>query len=145
MQRTPLPERINPQIDGAQDVQAVALRHGDVQQHDVHAAAAAHTQQGIGAVGRLGAHPDVGCIGEQLPSALAHDEVVVTDENADHGGADSGKGITRRTRVPAPGVLSMLFRPPKCPARSRMPVTPKLCGSASAAAAAPTPSPRTSM
>ena len=65
------------------------------------------------------------------PRACGPAEVGAVGLVVAHGGpalgpsADSfGSGIVSRTQVPTPGVLSIASAPPKCPARSRMPMTP---------------------
>lgn len=88
----------------------------------------AHAGERLGAVGGLAGQLHVARVGEHLLDALADDLVVVADQHADHGVTSwersVGKGMVRRTRVPRPGWLSMAMRPPKWPARSRMPITP---------------------
>ena len=82
---------------------AVQARHDEVHEHDVGLQGGDGVERGL-AVGRLADDLDVVLQLEERPQALAHDRVVVDDEDADHA------GTRRRTVVPAPGAESISQR-----------------------------------
>jgi hypothetical protein len=116
---------------GLQNIQTVHARHGDVQQHHIDALRplqGLHRIQHGGAGVRFGYHLHGRVIGQHHLQAFAHDLVVIAQQHP-HGGVHgatscAGKGMDRRMRVPRPGWLSMSITPPKCRARSRMPMMP---------------------
>jgi hypothetical protein len=51
-------------------------------------------------------------------------QISTLDHAAASGAGCRAAAAASRTRVPWPGALSIVSWPPKCPARSRMPITP---------------------
>ena len=88
----------------------------------------------LGAVARLGHHLEVGGRVEHHAQAVAHDRVVVGEQDArlerdgHRAPASASAGTLRRTRVPSPGRDSIESSPPTSRARSRMPAMPALTG-----------------
>ncbi len=130
-------------LERLQHVQPVEPGHGDVEQHQVEPVAPpqrGHLAQHLGAALRLGHHQHVGRLGQHLLEAFAHDAVVVPDQHADGVGQQikaaglavlavhvTSPGVSTTDSsmcVPRPRLLSIRILPPKCPARSRMPMMP---------------------
>ena len=103
--------------DAADGLDAVDARHDEVDERDVGLQARDRLHRLL-AVGGLPHDVDVVLQGEEAPQPLAHDRVVVGDEDADH------RGTSRTMVVPAPGCDSMLSVPPSARARSSIEVRP---------------------
>ena len=91
-------------------------RHAQVHEHDV-GVVAGRERDRLLPVGRRADQLDAVEQTEQRAEALAHDALVVGEQDADHAGSHSS------TRKPSP-VGSAHRRPPSSSARSRMPVRP---------------------
>ena len=96
---------------------AVEPRHHEVEQDHVGVGARGGVDRGL-AVAGLGDDLDVVLEVEERAQALAHDGVVVGEQDADHAGTSS------RTVVPAPSVESTVSVPPSSVARSSIDVSP---------------------
>ena len=103
--------------DAPDGLDAVDARHDEVHERDVGLQARDRLHRLL-AVGGLPHDLDVLLQGEEGAQALAHDRVVVGDEDADH------RGTSRTMVVPAPGRDSMLSVPPSARARSSIEVRP---------------------
>src|SRR5258705_7008769 len=107
---------------------------------------APHLGQRFAAAARLAADGDVGGLGDDLLDALAHDVVVVDDQDVDHASlrAIAVSGRRMETMVPRPGTPLKSVVPPRISARSRMPASPSDEESLSSWSVMPRPSSRIS-
>src|SRR4051794_21306172 len=108
---------------------AVQLRHADVEQADVRAQLTAEGD-GLASVGGLGDHLDGGLGGEDRGQAGPDDALVVRDQHADRHGALLARGRTAWTHHPPSGSGPACTVPPSRPTRSVMPISPYPGGSA---------------
>src|SRR5690348_10023595 len=98
--------------DDSRRLDPVEHGHLEIHQDDVGLLASARLD-GPGAVLDGGHHLEVRLCGDHTGEAVAHDAVVVGDQNADH-----PSGTSSPTRVPAPSCESMVRVPPACSASS---------------------------
>ncbi len=115
---------------------AVAAGHPQVHQHHLRPAGDGERDR-LDAGGRLAQHLELGVAGEDPAQPVAHDRVVVGDQQRDHAGT---AGTLAEIAVPSPGVDSTASAPPTPCTRWRMPVSPK----PPRVGSKPTPSSRTS-
>ena len=97
---------------------AVELRHADVHEQDVRVVGAGGCER-VDPVAGLGRHLDVGLGLEHHPQPLAHEVLVVCDDDADH-----WTGSDAFTVKPPPGRGSARSSPPSSATRSCMPARP---------------------
>src|SRR6188768_4191908 len=67
----------------AQRVDAVLVRHRNIEQHDVELGRS-HSRYGLGATRRLGRDFHVDLVGDELAQSGADDGMIVRDQDSDH-------------------------------------------------------------
>src|SRR2546422_1007364 len=84
--------------------------------------------EALGGASRLADHPDPGLVGEQRAQPLAHDLVIVHQDDGDRAAhvPAPAAGTTARIVVPRPGTERTVSVPPSASARSRMWRSPRL-------------------
>src|SRR5690606_30389838 len=98
----------------------------------------------LGPAGGLPDHLEVVRGGERGGDAVAHDGVVVDDDDPDHAAVLSSAGSRTDTAVPPPGSVSIASSPASRSARCRIPRSPNEVAGRGAASSKPRPSSRTS-
>src|SRR5262249_4842751 len=98
-------------------------RHTDVHQDDVREQPLRQLDR-LAAVAGLADDLDVVLGAEDHAEAVAHERLVVAEENADDHRSVAANGSRAATRKPPSGTGSVSTLPPSAAARSRMPISP---------------------
>src|SRR6185503_5998824 len=129
-------------LDPLHQFYAAATGHGQVEQQDFKAARANRGNHFVG-VARLAGHDKRRIGGQDAAQALAHDGVIVRDEDSGRHAPSppvaAGIGRRARTVVPPSWLRSTFNVPPSSNTRSRMPRSPNDPGFARASGFIPTP------
>src|SRR5450830_1414471 len=125
---------------------AVFSWHRHVEQQQVEAALA-HPRHDLVAAHRFARHFDSRRALENAAQAVAHDSVIVGDQDARHATAScasaAASGMRARTSLPCPRSPLIATSPPSSDTRSRMPSSPKVPRLSWSAASMPRPLSRT--
>src|SRR5436190_8438908 len=131
--------------DAPGGLEAVHARHRQIHQHDVGLVLGYRRQRRL-AVRSRGNDLHAVSGGEQLLEARAHDDVVVDDEDPDHGCHTFSSGNVTVTSVPRPGAERTAVLPPASatrPERARRPTCPSAMRRLMSAVEKPRPLSRT--
>src|SRR4051794_5106503 len=124
--------------DASRRLDPVEPRHADVHENDVRSQAARLVDRLLPVAG-LAHDVDVGLGAQDHAQAVAHEPLIVGEQDAHRGHVAVSSGSVARTAKPPPGWAALSTWPPKSSARSRMPTSPWPRPPATAAGAAPRP------